>query len=212
MPRQLALGLLMLFHLGFWLVFGQLSQVVIAVIGKHGLLLIASLVAALAPAVLALWAWLARHALAPSMTAKFSLGFVLLAVSWFCLGVHFEWSRVAGPEHAPLIASAALSLALAALSLGPASLSAIVELEAREHRPAWLAIWLLGLPFAMGSSSWIGASAALDERVVTCALAGLICVLAGVVLAFVWQPITSLTGSVATRPATAIVRSATRVG
>jgi dipeptide/tripeptide permease len=189
---QLALSLLMLFHVGFWLMFGQLSQVVLAIVGKHGLLLIASLVAALAPPMLWLWALLGRHRLAPSTTAKFSLGFVLLAVSWFFVSVHFEWSRAPGPEPAPLIAICVLSLALAALCLGPASLTAIVELEAREHRVAWVAVWLLAFPFATGARSWIGASAALDERVVTCTFAGLLCVLAGVALAFVWHPITSL--------------------
>jgi hypothetical protein len=188
-PR-VALGSLMFFHVGFWLGFELLRQSVLAVVGDPSLMMLELSVVLLVPLASSCWAFLERHGLQPSTAAKFSLGFVLLAMSWFCLGVGAEWS---GRPGAVSIVACVSLLSLAALCLAPASARAIAELGGGEHRRAWWGVWLLGYLFARGAGSWGGASMlAGTELVEHCVSVGLGCVVAGVGMAFVWRPITSL--------------------
>lgn len=189
----LALGLLLLVHVGFWRAFGQASDVTLALVGERSPSLAAPelLILALAPLSAGVWAVLGRHGLEPSTVAKFSIGFVLLAASWFCLGVGIEW----GAPASGLLAICVSLLAVAALCIGPASLLAVDELGGGER--AWLAMWLLGYVLARGVGASTLSGAELVER---CAAVGLGCVVAGVGMAFVWRPITSLADAVAVAP------------
>lgn len=194
-PR-VALGLLMLFHVGFWLGFELLRQSLLAVGGDRSFSMLELLVLLLVPLASSCWAILERHDLAPSTAAKFSLGFVLLAMSWFCLGVGAEWS--VRPSAGSIVACVAV-LSLAALCLAPASTRAIAELGGDEHRRAWLGVWLLGYLLARGAGSGSGAPAG-EELVEHCVYVGLGCVVAGVGMAFVWRPITSLADACRRQP------------
>lgn len=182
----LALGLLMLVHVWFWRASGQASALLLALVGERSPSLVAPelLIVALAPLSCGVWVLLDRHGLEPSMMAKLSLGFVLVAASWFCLGVGLEWSRAPAGG---VLAICVVMLAIAALCMGPASLLAVDELGGGER--AWLGAWVLGYLFARATGASALTGAALVER---CVLVGLSCVVAGVALAFVWRPITSL--------------------
>lgn len=190
------LAVLMLTHIGFWLAFGRLSSVLLPVVGEYvglqssrfalEISIIAVPVIVLALPLSGLWMILDRHGLEPSTTAKFSLGLVLLAASYFYLGVGLEW----GPGVGSIVVCVSLA-ALAALCLGPASLTVIGELGQREHRRGWVSVWLLGWLLARVLGGWTEALSG-DALIVSCVAVGLGCVLAGVGLAFAWGPITRL--------------------
>ncbi|HLT34766.1 MAG TPA: hypothetical protein VK034_00740 [Enhygromyxa sp.] len=199
----LALGLLMLVHVGFWLAFGRLSQLLFTIAAEAGLeasrisleLLLVVPVVVLAPLLSGVWGLLERFGLEPSTAAKLSLGLVLLAGSWFCLGLGLEWALVPGLG---LSLACVSLLAVAALCLGPASLTAVAELGLPEHRRAWLGVWALGYLLARTSVGWTG-PAKVGALVESCALVGLGCVLAGVGLAFAWRPVAELMRDAANR-------------
>ena len=189
MRRDRTLGLLLLFHVGFWIGFERLRQALFAVVGEHGssLGLLELVIITLVPLASGLWAVLERYKLEPSTAAKLSLGFVLMAVSWFCLGVGLEWSAQPGGGG---VASCVALLIAAALCVGPASLRVVFELGGRPR--AWLGAWVLGYVLARVLGSWGAASIGVES----CASVGLACVAAGVGLAFAWRPIASLAGEV----------------
>lgn len=190
----IVLGLLMVVHVWFWRASGQASALVLDLVGERSPSLAAPelLIVALAPLSSGVWALLDRHGLEPSMMAKLSLGFVLVAASWFCLGVGLEWGRA--PAGGGL-AICVVMLAVAALCMGPASLSAVDELGGGER--AWLGAWVFGYLFARAAEASALTGAALVER---CVLVGLGCVVAGLALAFAWRPITGLVHAYGRQP------------
>lgn len=203
---SLAVLVLALFSLGFWIAFGRLEHAVVTIAsartdvlglvptpGTLELVLVAPLLL-LAPLWSALWSVLGRRGLEPSLAIKFGLGFVLLALSGCFLAMGVEWSFASGSVGIGAVIACTAALACAALCLGPASLAAARELGAGGRSGACFGAWLLSCLLGRAAGVWTSPpTLALDQLFASCMSVGFGAVVAGVVLALCWRPLAQLT-------------------
>lgn len=187
--RMLALSVLLVLQLGFWIAFAHivaLARTVAQVESARALeLSIMAPLIVLAP--VAVWSCklLDARGLEPSPAAKISLGFLCLAASCTCLAACVE----ASPSTVSLgaVAGCLAVLTIAALSVGPTCVAAIVEL-APEQRGAGLAGWALSYAFARAIGTWAHApSVSLDLVFDACLALGFGTLAAAVLSSFMWH-------------------------
>jgi dipeptide/tripeptide permease len=193
--RMLALSLLLVLQLGFWIVFARITALALSVApvgsGRALELSMAAPLLVLAPLAARLWKWLDHHDLEPSLAAKFSLGFVGLAASCTCLAACIESSPLAVSLGA--VAACLAALMISALILGPACVGAILELAPPGQRSFGLTGWVLAFAFARAIGSWAHTpSLSLDATFDACLALGFGTVAAAVLSSFMWHGLQTL--------------------
>jgi dipeptide/tripeptide permease len=193
--RMLALSLLLVLQLGFWVAFAHIAALALSVAqvesGRALELLITAPLIVLAPAAARLWKLLDGRGLEPSTAAKFSLGFVCLAASCTCLAACLESSPVAVGLGA--VAACLAALTISALILGPACVGAILELAPPGQRGVGLAGWVLAYAFARAIGTWAHAPVlSLDAAFDACLALGFGTVATAVLSSFMWHGLQTL--------------------
>lgn len=193
--QMLALSLLLVLQLGFWIAFAHIAALALTVAriesGRVLELLVVAPLIVLAPAATRMWKLLDAHGLEPSPAAKFSLGFLCLAASCTCLAACVESSPLAGGIGA--VAACLAALSIAALILGPACVGVILELTPAGQRGAGLAGWVLAYVFARAIGTWAQLPGlSLDARFDACLALGFGTVATAVLSSFMWHGLQTL--------------------
>jgi dipeptide/tripeptide permease len=193
--RMLALLLLLVLQLGFWIAFARVEALALSVSefesGAALERLVVAAVLVLAPVVTRLWRFLAAYGLEPSLTAKFSIGFLCLAASCTCLAAVVEWSPLAVGLGS--VALCLVALVVAASILGPACVSAIFELSPLGQQGTAMAGWVFAYVFARALGSW--AQASQGPIFETCLALGFGAAATAVLSSFMWHGLQTLTAT-----------------
>jgi dipeptide/tripeptide permease len=191
-PRMVALSLLMVLQLGFWIAFARIVQLALVVVPVGSVLRLEILIFAplllLAPAAARLCSLLDDHGLEPSAPAKFSMAYLGLAASCTCLA-----ASIGSPISGGLVVVGLAALTFAALSLGPACMGAIVEFAPSGQRGTAVACWIAGFVFARPLGGWLHAPTRSPEATFDACLAlGFGAVAAAVLSSFMWHGLQTL--------------------
>lgn len=206
--RSLALSLLMVLQLGFWIAFARIVEIARVMAEVESALAMEIFIFAplllLAPLTMKFCAWLDSRGLEPTPAAKFSIGFLGLAAACTCLA-----SSITSMFGMGAVVAGIAALTFASLSLGPACAGAIFELAPRGQRGIALGCWVLAYVFARTLGGWMHARPLSPEATFNVCLAlgyGLVAV--AVLSSFMWNGLEALATSRA--PARAPVRATVR--
>jgi dipeptide/tripeptide permease len=193
--RMLALSLLLVLQVGFWIAFAGIAALASTVAqvesGRALELLVVVPLIVLAPVAARLWKRLDARGLEPSPAAKFSLGFLCLAASCTCLAACIESSPVAVGLGG--VAACLATLTVAALVLGPACVEAIFELAPAGQHRAGLIGWVLAYVCARAIGTWAHTpSLSYDATFDACLALGFGAVATAVLSSFMWHGLQTL--------------------